>query len=207
MTKNKISPAEYTIMQVLWSQNQATSQEMITILSKSTDWKPNTIQVMLSRLVSKGVVGIRKRGRYNVYFPTIAEGDRSRNIGESSTHICARKVGSRIVEMIENRILSFDDIAKIEKALEAKKAFAVEEVMCDCPPGTCTCKNCNCRREDRKYALTPANSQVEDSDQRATANNSLATSLSSPLSLQPEKEQQRAEEIKSDNMKSSCCGG
>lgn len=159
MSLNKISPAEYTVMQVLWAQNQATSREVITILSKSTDWKPNTIQVMLSRLVNKGVVGIRKRGRYNVYFPTIAEGDRSRNIGESSGHICARKTGSRIIEMIENRVLSYEDIANIEKALQAKKAYAVEEVLCDCPPGTCTCKNCNCKKENRKFALTPTNSE------------------------------------------------
>src|SRR5699024_7696724 len=98
MTSNKISQAEFTIMQVLWSQNQATSQEVISILSNSTEWQPNTIQVMLSRLVRKGVVGVRKRGRYNVYFPTIAEGDRSRNQPDIAGHICARKVGNRIVE-------------------------------------------------------------------------------------------------------------
>lgn len=162
MTANKISPTEYTIMQVLWSQNQATSQEVIALLSDSTDWQPNTIQVMLSRLVRKGVVGVRKRGRYNVYFPTIAEGDRSRNQIITSEHICARKVGQRIVEMIENNTLSFEDLKNIRKALDAKETFAVEEVMCNCPPGTCTCKNCNCRKEDRKFAATPANAQVEE---------------------------------------------
>ncbi|PWD88072.1 CopY/TcrY family copper transport repressor [Ignatzschineria cameli] len=208
MTKNKISPAEYSIMQVLWSQNQATSQEMITILSKSTDWKPNTIQVMLSRLVSKGVVGIRKRGRYNVYFPTIAEGERSRHIGENAGHICARKIGSRIVEMIENRVLSFEDIAKIEKALEAKKAFAVEEVMCDCPPGTCTCKNCNCKREDRKFALTPANSQVEDLAKSSIVDQGLATALMAELDNSAGNAKNSAENNPAKaTVKSSCCGG
>ena len=127
-------------MQVLWSQNQATSQEIITILSDSADWQPNTIQAMLSRLVRKGVVGIRKRGRYNVYFPTIAEEDRNRQHVEATGHLCSRKVGKRI-----------------QNALEAKKHFAVEEVICDCPPGTCTCKNCNCKREERKFVATPTN--------------------------------------------------
>ncbi len=162
MTANKITPTEYTIMQVLWSQNQATSQEVIALLNDSTDWQPNTIQVMLSRLVRKGVVGVRKRGRYNVYFPTIAEGDRSRNQIASSEHICARKVGSRIVEMIQNNTLSFDDLTRIQEALTAKEAFAVEEVLCNCPPGKCTCKNCNCRKEDRKFASTPLNMKCHD---------------------------------------------
>lgn len=162
MESNKITPSELTIMQVLWAQNQATSQEVIAILSQSTDWKPNTIQIMLSRLVRKGVVGTRKRGRFNVYFPTIAEGDRSRhNIEANSGHLCARKTGQKIIEMIENRILSFEDITKIRQALDHKEAFAVDEVLCDCPPGTCTCKNCNCKKADRKYALTPANSAVD----------------------------------------------
>lgn len=157
MASNKISQAEFTLMQVLWSQNQATSQEIITILSDSADWQPNTIQAMLSRLVRKGVVGIRKRGRYNVYFPTIAEEDRNRQHVEATGHLCSRKVGKRIVEMIENRVLSFEDIEAIQNALEAKKPFAVEEVICDCPPGTCTCKNCNCKREERKFVATPTN--------------------------------------------------
>ncbi|UNM97142.1 BlaI/MecI/CopY family transcriptional regulator [Ignatzschineria rhizosphaerae] len=162
MASNKISQSEFTIMQVLWSQNQATSQEVIAILGESTEWQPNTIQVMLSRLVRKGVVGVRKRGRYNVYFPTIAEGDRSRNHPEISGHICSRKVGSHIVEMIQNRVLSLEDIANIRQALELKQDFAVDEVICDCPPGTCTCKNCNCKKEDRKFAVTPTNTQVEE---------------------------------------------
>ena len=162
MTSNKISQAEYTIMQVLWSQNQATSQEVISILSDSTEWQPNTIKVMLSRLVRKGVVGVRKRARYNVYFPTIAEGDRSRNQPDIAGHICARKVGNRIVEMIQHHTLSFEDLENIRQALIAKDDFAVEEVMCDCPPGTCTCKNCNCKKEDRKFAVTPANTQSEE---------------------------------------------
>lgn len=157
MATNKISQAEFTLMQVLWSQNQATSQEVVAILSESTDWQPNTIQVMLSRLVRKGVVGIRKRGRFNVYFPTIAEEDRNLKQVETTGHLCARKTGQRIIEMIQNRILSFEDIANIQKALEEKQEFAVEEVMCDCPPGTCTCKNCNCKKEERKFAATPTN--------------------------------------------------
>lgn len=160
MESNKISQSEFTIMQVLWAKNQATSQEVIAMLSQSTDWKENTIQVMLSRLVRKGVVGTRKRGRYTVYFPTIAEGDRSRNKADISGHICARKIGSRIIELIENRTLSFEDLANIKQAIEDKTPFAVEEVLCDCPPGTCTCKNCNCKKEARKFSTTPTNSTV-----------------------------------------------
>ena len=161
MASNKISQAEFTIMQVLWSQNQATSQEVIAILEEAGEWQPSTIQVMLSRLVRKGAVGVRKRGRYNVYFPTITEGDRSRTKPNPSQHICSRKVGNHIAELIQNHPLSFEDLANIQKALTEKEAFAVEEVMCDCPPGTCTCKNCNCKKENRKYAVTPANSSVE----------------------------------------------
>lgn len=190
MTSNKISQTEFTIMQVLWSQNQATSQEVISILSKSTDWKANTIQVMLSRLVRKGVVGVRKRGRYNVYFPTISEGDRSRNQVENADHICARKIGKRIVEMIQDNALSFEDLENIQMALNAKEAFAVAEVLCNCPPGKCTCKNCNCRKEDRKFTSTPANS---------TSDISMATDQSQ------EKQRSLATELKTES-KGGCCG-
>ena len=158
MAANKISQSEFSIMQVLWSQNQATSQEVINLLSESSDLQSHTIQGMLSRMVRKGIVGVRKHGRYNIYFPTITEEDRLRAAPiDPTNHICSRKIGKRIVEMIENNSLSFTDLAAIQNALTAKQPFAVEEVMCNCPPGTCTCKNCNCKREKRQFTQTPSN--------------------------------------------------
>ena len=40
---------------------------------------------------------------------------------------------------IRKSVLSFDDIDRLEKILEMKKSFAVEEVDCNCPEGQCEC--------------------------------------------------------------------
>lgn len=39
----------------------------------------------------------------------------------------------------KDHVLSFDDIDQLEKILEMKKSFAVEEVDCNCPEEQCEC--------------------------------------------------------------------
>ena len=41
--------------------------------------------------------------------------------------------------MIKDHTLSSDDIQRLEEILEMKKAFAVEEVDCQCAEGQCYC--------------------------------------------------------------------
>ena len=53
--------------------------------------------------------------------------------------ICNKKVGNVIGSIIKDHVLSFDDIDRLEKILEMKKSFAVEEVDCNCPEGQCEC--------------------------------------------------------------------
>ena len=53
--------------------------------------------------------------------------------------ICKKKVGNVIGSIIEDHVLSFDDIDRLEKILEIKKSFAVEEVDCQCTEGQCDC--------------------------------------------------------------------
>ncbi|MGF0112963.1 CopY/TcrY family copper transport repressor, partial [Streptococcus sp. SGI.013] len=50
-----------------------------------------------------------------------------------------KKVGNVIGSIIEDHVLSFDDIDRLEKILEIKKSFAVEEVDCQCTEGQCDC--------------------------------------------------------------------
>ncbi|MGS0763619.1 BlaI/MecI/CopY family transcriptional regulator [Syntrophomonas curvata] len=52
----KISEAELAVMKILWERETATSTQIIDALLKTTDWKPKTIQTLITRLVSKAAV-------------------------------------------------------------------------------------------------------------------------------------------------------
>ena len=104
------------------------------------DWTQSTIKTILGRLVGKGVLNTEQEGRKFIYTANIKEKEAVRDYAEDIfNRICNKKVGNVIGSIIEDHVLSFDDIDRLEKILEMKKSFAVEEVDCNCPEGQCKC--------------------------------------------------------------------
>lgn len=52
----QISEAELEVMKILWELGQATSSQIIDRLTETSEWKPKTIQTLISRLVAKGAI-------------------------------------------------------------------------------------------------------------------------------------------------------
>ena len=140
LVDSHITDAEWEVMRVVWANDQVTSKEVISILKDKTDWKQATIKTLLGRLVEKGVLNTEQEGRKFIYTANIEEKKAVRDYTEDIfNRICRRKVGNAIGSIIEDHVLSFDDIDRLEKILENKKAYAVEEVECNCPEGQCEC--------------------------------------------------------------------
>ena len=135
-----ITDAEWEVMRVVWANGRVTSKEIISILKEKMDWKQATIKTLLGRLVEKGVLNTEQEGRNFIYTANIEEKEAVRDYVEDIfNRICNKKVGNVIGSIIEKHVLSFDDIDRLEKILEMKKSFAVEEVDCNCPEGQCDC--------------------------------------------------------------------
>ena len=135
-----ITDAEWEVMRVVWANGRVTSKEIISILKEKMDWKQATIKTLLGRLVEKGVLNTEQEGRKFIYTANIVEKEAVRDYAEDIfNRICKKKVGNVIGSIIEDHVLSFDDIDRLEKILEIKKSFAVEEVDCNCPEGQCEC--------------------------------------------------------------------
>ena len=60
--KIKISDSELEVMQALWKIKKGTSSEIIAAISNT--WSKKTIQTLISRLVSKDVIGVDKSNQY-----------------------------------------------------------------------------------------------------------------------------------------------
>ena len=74
--KQNISEAELEIMKVLWKIEKGSSAEIIEQLKDKSDWKPKTIQTLITRLVSKGFIDVDKTNRkLFIYKPAISESE------------------------------------------------------------------------------------------------------------------------------------
>ncbi len=135
-----ITDAEWEAMRVVWANDRVTSKKVISVLEEKMDWTQSTIKTILGRLVEKGVLNTEQEVRKFIYTANIEEKEAVRDYTEDIfNRICNKKVGNVIGNIIEDHVLSFDDIDRLEKILEMKKSFAVEEVDCNCPEGQCEC--------------------------------------------------------------------
>ena len=135
-----ITDAEWEVMRVVWANERVTSKKVISVLQEKMDCTQCTIKTILGRLVEKGVLNTEQEGRKFIYTANIEETEAVMDYAEDIfNRICNKKVVNVIGSIIENHVLSFDDIDRLEKILEIKKSFAVEEVACNCPEGQCEC--------------------------------------------------------------------
>lgn len=136
----RVTDAEWEVMRVVWANKHVTSKEVITILESKMSWKQATIKTLLGRLVEKGALATEKEGKKFIYTTNIEEQNTVRDYtNDIFNRVCNKNVGHVIGNLIEDHILSLDDIHHLEELLEKKKAFAVEEVACQCVPGQCDC--------------------------------------------------------------------
>ena len=134
--KSDISPAEWTIMRVLWTLQTANSKEIISIVQRKSDWKENTIKTLLHRLVEKGFVGTERQGRAFIYRANVSEQDTmNQAVDNIFDNLCAMHKGRALLHLIQHTDLSQDDISQLQKLLVKKQAQAPKTIPCDCVPG------------------------------------------------------------------------
>jgi len=140
----KITDSEWEIMRAVWAQEQVTSREIIEVLQKKKDWSSATIKTFIGRLVKKEMLDTEKEGKKFLYSAKIDEHEFLKStLDETFNNICDKNNGSIIARLIENSVLSFEDIEQLERMIEKKKKDAVGEVPCSCTPGQCKCQTHN----------------------------------------------------------------
>lgn len=121
-TLPQISEAEFEVMKIVWKYAPISTNEITDRLLKTTSWSPKTIQTLIKRLVTKGVLSYEKQSRVFVYTPLVQE---SEYIGQESTSFLKRFYNGDIKAMlsayIENDRLSDTDIDALRRLLSKGK--------------------------------------------------------------------------------------
>ena len=71
----QISEAEFEVMKIVWKYAPISTNEITDRLVKTTTWSPKTIQTLIKRLVTKGVLSYEKQSRVFVYTPLVGEAE------------------------------------------------------------------------------------------------------------------------------------
>jgi len=138
----KISDSEWEIMRVVWTLGDTTAQEITQILSGSMGWKAATVKTLLGRLVKKEAIWTEQEGKKFIYHPAVSETDTVQSAAENLfSHICAKKIGETIADLVSEATLTQADIDQI--MAELKKKEPVTDIQCNCIPGQCHCHQNN----------------------------------------------------------------
>lgn len=120
-TTPSISEAEFQVMKVIWGKSPVSTTEVVTELEKTTDWKPKTIQTLLSRLVKKDVLSFKREGRVFVYTPLVKESD---YLSQESDSFLKRfyngTLNAMVVNFLDQDGLSDDEIERLREILEKR---------------------------------------------------------------------------------------
>ena len=71
----RISEAEYAVMEVLWEKSPITAAEVCDEVCNARGWSLATVKTLLSRLVTKQAIAAEPEGRRFLYSPLIARVD------------------------------------------------------------------------------------------------------------------------------------
>ena len=118
----RISEAEYAVMEVLWQTSPASAADVSDALAKERGWSLATVKTLLGRLVAKQAIAAAPDGRRYLYSPLIKRAD---YVGGESKRLVERLFGGRaaplFAHLAEQEALTEDDLAEIEALLKELK--------------------------------------------------------------------------------------
>ncbi|CAN5179953.1 BlaI/MecI/CopY family transcriptional regulator [soil metagenome] len=118
----KISEAEYAVMEALWERAPMTASDVTDRVSAERGWSIQTVKTLLSRLLAKNIVAADQDGRRFLYRPMMA---RESYVANESGRLLDRLFGGRITPLVAHLArqdqLSPTDIAEIEALLKDLK--------------------------------------------------------------------------------------
>jgi len=122
MQSERISEAEFEVMDCLWQKSPLTASEIADLVPEERRWSLQTVKTLLSRLVAKQVITHDVDGRRYLYRPLIARTDYVS--GESKRFVdrmFSGRAGPLFAHLAEREAFSEEDIADIEELLREMK--------------------------------------------------------------------------------------
>lgn len=125
----RLPDSELLIMKIIWQSGiPIGTGRIVELVCEQKNWSRSTVQVLLSRLVERGFIEMKKKGRFKFYDPLIKEDEYlSKETKTFMEQFYSNSYKKLIASLVENRTITekdIDDIVQIIK--EAKGDEKVE---------------------------------------------------------------------------------
>lgn len=121
MAAPQISDSELELMKIVWSAGGSAlyAQIMSALAEAGCSWQKNTVITLLSRLVEKGFLTVRKLGRRNEYTAAVSQADYQ----AAQTQLLVNKLyaGSAkglVAALIQRESISAEDYEELKRFWE-----------------------------------------------------------------------------------------
>jgi BlaI family transcriptional regulator, penicillinase repressor len=119
----RISEAEYAVMEVLWAEAPLTANSVADRLRDSQSWTLPTVKTLLSRLLGKNVIMAEADGRRFLYRPLVARADYVKgDVRRLVDRLFGGKLSPLVAHLAAQETLTPQDIAEIEALLRELKS-------------------------------------------------------------------------------------
>ena len=109
-------------MKVVWQEAPTTANRVCEVLLPNSDWKPRTVQTLLTRLTQKGVLTYERKGREFVYTSLLSESECTHAAGRSFLdRVFNGQVAPFLSNILEREELSDEEISELKSLLNRKK--------------------------------------------------------------------------------------
>lgn len=122
MSKERLSDAEWKVMQIVWRRPPVTARDVADALADRTGWAYTTVKTLLTRLAGKGFVTERMAGNAALYEPAVAEDEARRS---ALRGLVDRAFGGDLVPMV--RFLLDDDELSPRERNRLREMLAARE--------------------------------------------------------------------------------
>lgn len=113
----QISESELVLMKIIWKNGGAALYSLIMeeLGKDGNEWKNNTVLTLLSRLVDKRFLKVRKIGRRNEYVAAVTETEyQAMQTHSFLDRVYGGNVKSLVSTLLQQDILSTDELKEIE---------------------------------------------------------------------------------------------
>lgn len=122
MRTQSLTPCEAEVMNVVWSHNDVTVQDVVDAMPRALAY--TTVMTMLKILEDKGFVERgKKRGRAYVYRPIVSSESVSRStLRDTANRFFGGSVKSLVLSLIKTNQITSDDLAELRAAIDSLEA-------------------------------------------------------------------------------------
>lgn len=120
--KYNLTPVELELMEILWKIGQGTVRDVMAHLPDSRNLAYTSVSTILRILEQKNILVTEKLGQQHIYLPTLSKQVfASHSVKKIVKQIFSGNSVELVAYLIDKNDLSFDEIATIQKILDAKK--------------------------------------------------------------------------------------